>query len=76
MARKRYGTRIDPPERVTATLGDAAFEGGTIAHNQDDVIFADYGIPGEKVDHALALRDAIERALAETGPHLIEAEIV
>jgi acetolactate synthase-1/2/3 large subunit len=35
-----------------------------------------FGVPGEKVDHALALRDAIERALAETGPHLIEAEIV
>ncbi|MFQ5472902.1 MAG: 23S rRNA (uracil(1939)-C(5))-methyltransferase RlmD [Dehalococcoidia bacterium] len=49
MARKRYGTRIDPPERVIVTLGGAAFEGGTVAHDQEEVIFADYGIPGEEV---------------------------
>jgi 23S rRNA (uracil1939-C5)-methyltransferase len=34
---------------VTVTLGDAAYEGGTIAHDQEETIFADYGIPGEKV---------------------------
>jgi len=49
MARKRYPTRIDPPERVTVTLGDAVYEGGTVARDEEDVIFADYGIPGEKV---------------------------
>jgi 23S rRNA (uracil1939-C5)-methyltransferase len=50
MARNRNRNRIDPPERVTATLERAVYEGGTLAHTAEDTIFADYGIPGEEVD--------------------------
>ncbi len=32
-----------------------------------------FGVPGERVDQADALCGALERALAEPGPHLIEA---
>ena len=49
MPRKRRETRIDPPERVTVTLGDMAFEGGCVAHDGDRTIFVDYGLPGETV---------------------------
>jgi hypothetical protein len=48
MPRKRRETRIDPPERVTVTLGDMAFEGGCVAHDGDRTIFVDYGLPGER----------------------------
>jgi 23S rRNA (uracil1939-C5)-methyltransferase len=49
MARNKHGKRIDPPERVTVTLCDMAFEGGCVAREGDRTIFADYGIPGEEV---------------------------
>lgn len=48
MPRRRRDSVIDPPERVTVTLGDMAYEGGTIARHDGTVVFADYGIPGEE----------------------------
>jgi 23S rRNA (uracil1939-C5)-methyltransferase len=47
MRRKRRDKRIDPPERLSVTFEDMAFEGGALGHVGDDVVFADYGIPGE-----------------------------
>lgn len=47
MSRRARQTRIDPPERVTVTLRDMAFEGGTVAHDGERTIFVDYGLPGE-----------------------------
>ncbi len=35
-----------------------------------------FGVPSERVDRAEALCESIRRAVAEEGPHLIEAEIV
>ena len=49
MGRKSRHKRIEPPERLTVTLCDMAFEGGAVAHDGDRVIFADYGLPGEEV---------------------------
>lgn len=48
MARGNRRKRIEPPGRVTLTLGDMAFEGGAVAHDGDRVIFVDYGLPGEE----------------------------
>jgi len=47
MPRKRRDTRIDPPERVTVTFDEMAFEGGALARHDGETLFADYGIPGE-----------------------------
>ncbi len=49
MPRRTRDTRIDPPQSVTVTLEDMAFEGGALARGDSGVIFADYGIPGENV---------------------------
>jgi 23S rRNA (uracil1939-C5)-methyltransferase len=49
MARKPRENRIDPPERVTITLGNVAHEGGTVAHDHGRTIFVDYGLTGETV---------------------------
>jgi 23S rRNA (uracil1939-C5)-methyltransferase len=49
MARKRRENRIEPPETVTLTLGDMAFDGGCLARDGERTVFVDYGIPGEKV---------------------------
>lgn len=49
MGRRHRDKRIEPPERVTLTLEDMAFEGGTIARDGERVIFVDNGIPGERV---------------------------
>lgn len=49
MPRRSRDTRIDPPRSVTVTLEDMAFEGGALAHCDSGAVFADYGIPGEKV---------------------------
>lgn len=48
MPRRRRERRIDPPERVTLTIEEPAFEGGMLARDNGAVVFADYGIPGEK----------------------------
>jgi 23S rRNA (uracil1939-C5)-methyltransferase len=47
--RRNRQTRIDPPERVTLTLGEMAFEGGTVAHDDGRTIFVECGLPGETV---------------------------
>lgn len=49
MGRRNRQKRIEPPERVTVTLCDMAFEGGAVAHHEGHVIFADYGLPAEEV---------------------------
>jgi 23S rRNA (uracil1939-C5)-methyltransferase len=47
MPRKRRDTTIDPPEQVTVTFEEMAFEGGALARHDGETLFADYGIPGE-----------------------------
>jgi 23S rRNA (uracil1939-C5)-methyltransferase len=47
--RRNRQARIDPPERVTVTLGEMAFEGGTVAHDDGRTIFIECGLPGETV---------------------------
>jgi 23S rRNA (uracil1939-C5)-methyltransferase len=49
MSRKRREKRIEPPERVTVTLGEMAYEGGAVAHDDGRTLFIDYGLPGETV---------------------------
>lgn len=46
---RRREKRIEPPERVTVTLGEMAHEGGAIAHENGRTMFIDYGLPGETV---------------------------
>jgi len=46
-SRKRHGL-IDP-ERVTLDLVDIAYEGHAIARHDKEVVFVEYGIPGERV---------------------------
>ena len=41
---------MDPPQRVTLSLSDMAFEGGAIGRDDSGAtVFADYGLPGENV---------------------------
>lgn len=47
--RRRKRGRLDEPERVRLTLTDMAYEGHAIARNDDEVVFVEYGIPGEDV---------------------------
>jgi 23S rRNA (uracil1939-C5)-methyltransferase len=50
MPRRKDETRLDPPQRVTLTLSDMAFEGGAIGRAESgETVFADYGLPGETV---------------------------
>jgi 23S rRNA (uracil1939-C5)-methyltransferase len=49
MPRRAREKRIEPPERVTVTLGEMAHEGGTVAHHDGRTLFIEYGIPGETV---------------------------
>ncbi len=58
MRRRKNETRLDPPERVTVTLADMAFEGGAIGHAEGGPVFADYGIPGETAVVELTRRRA------------------
>jgi 23S rRNA (uracil1939-C5)-methyltransferase len=47
--RKSRESRIEPPERVTLTLGEMTFEGGALAHDDGRTIFVECGLPGETV---------------------------
>ena len=49
MSRRTREKRIEPPERVTITLGKMAFEGGTVAHDDGRTMFIEYGLPSETV---------------------------
>jgi len=46
-SRKRHG--LIEPERVTLDLVDIAYEGHAIARHENEVVFVEYGIPGERV---------------------------
>ena len=77
MARKFRENRIDPPERVTLTLGDMAFDGGCVTRDGERTIFVDYGIPGEKVVAELyreraAVFFARVAEVLEPSPHRVE----
>jgi 23S rRNA (uracil1939-C5)-methyltransferase len=58
MSRRRSDTPLDPPERVTVTFAEIAYEGGAIGRYRDETICADYGITGEtavvELDHRRA----------------------
>jgi 23S rRNA (uracil1939-C5)-methyltransferase len=47
--RRSRESRIEPPERVTLTLGEMTFEGGALAHDGGRTIFVECGLPGETV---------------------------
>lgn len=47
--RKSRESRIEPPERVTLTLGEMTFEGGALAHDDGRTIFVECGLLGETV---------------------------
>lgn len=78
MARGNRRKRIEPPERVTLTLGDMAFEGGAVAHDGDRVIFVDYGLPGEEAvvelhtERAGVFMGRVVEVL-KPSPHRVEA---
>jgi 23S rRNA (uracil1939-C5)-methyltransferase len=45
--RKHRQSRIEP-YRLSVTLQDIAYEGGALARHDGNIVFADYGIPGEE----------------------------
>jgi 23S rRNA (uracil1939-C5)-methyltransferase len=49
MPRRRRDSPIEPPQRIVVELKAPAYEGGMIARHNGAVVFADYGIPDEKV---------------------------
>jgi 23S rRNA (uracil1939-C5)-methyltransferase len=60
MPRKRPRKRgyLDEPERVTLTLTDMAHEGNAIGRLNDQVVFVEYGIPGEEAVVEIYKRNA------------------
>ncbi len=58
MRRGKNETQLDPPERVTVTFADMAFEGGAMGHTEGGPVFVDYGIPGETAVVELTRRRA------------------
>ncbi len=55
---RRRGGYLDEPERVTLTLTDMAYEGHAIGRLDDQVVFVEYGIPGEEVVVEIYKRNA------------------
>lgn len=53
--RRRRGGWIEP-ERVRLTLTDMAYEGHAIGRLEDEVVFVEYGLPGEDVEVELFKR--------------------
>jgi 23S rRNA (uracil1939-C5)-methyltransferase len=48
MSRRKHRHARVEPYRLSLTLEDVAYEGGTLACHDGQVVFADYGIPGEE----------------------------
>jgi len=48
MSRRKREAFTEPPTRLRVAFIDMAFEGGALARHDSQVIFADYGIPGEE----------------------------
>ena len=57
-SRRRKRGYLDEPERVTLTLTDMAYEGLAIGRIDDQVVFVEYGIPGEEVVVEIYRRNA------------------
>ena len=57
-SRRRKRGYLDEPERVTLTLTDMAYEGHAIGRVDDQVVFVEYGIPGEEVVAEIYRRNA------------------
>jgi 23S rRNA (uracil1939-C5)-methyltransferase len=74
--KRRRGGWIEP-EQVTLELTDMAYEGHALARNGDEVVFVEYGLPGEKVVAELFKRQggvAFGRVVEviQASPHRIE----
>jgi 23S rRNA (uracil1939-C5)-methyltransferase len=78
MGRRHRDKRLDPPEIVTLKLGDMAFDGGVMAHDNGRTLFVENGIPGETVVAEIDRGRAgvfFGRAVdvLERSPHRVEA---
>jgi 23S rRNA (uracil1939-C5)-methyltransferase len=56
--RRRRGGYLEEPERVTLSLTGMAYEGHAIARLDDQVVFVEYGIPGEEAVVEIYKRNA------------------
>jgi 23S rRNA (uracil1939-C5)-methyltransferase len=75
--KRRRGGWIEP-EQITLELTDMAYEGHALARNGEEVVFVEYGLPGEKVVAELFKRQggvAFGRVVEvlEASPHRVEA---
>ena len=57
--KRRRGGWIEP-EQVTLELTDMAYEGHALAHNGEEVVFVEYGLPGETVTAELFKRQGYQ----------------